>query len=72
MAYKLHPVSSYSNFTEAKFIVTIIHVKNSNIYKRKYSDKLILVYQFLLLKRTKKSKTNVNYCNSPPQITKIE
>ena len=28
---------------------------------KKYSDNLILVYQFWSLKWTKKSKTNVNY-----------
>ena len=32
--------------------------------KKNYSDNLILV----ALKGTKKSKTNVNYCNPPPKL----
>ena len=33
---------------------------------KNYSDNLILVYQFLSLKWTKKSKTNLNYGTPPP------
>ena len=33
---------------------------------RNYLDNQILVYQFLSLKWTKKSKTNVNYGNPTP------
>ena len=50
----------------------------SRLYMTKFqtfTQKLIdqiLVYQFLLLKWTKKFKTNVNYGTPPPQITIIE
>ena len=55
-----------SNLTEVKMTATK-YVKNSNIYK----DNRILVYQFLSLKITKKSKTNVNY-GTPPSKTKLQ
>ena len=52
-----------SNLTEAKFTVTIIHVKNSNIYFKNYPGDLILLNKLLLKWTKKKSKTNVNYNN---------
>ena len=63
--------------TTFSFIILQIYLrqnktcKNSKTYKKNYSDNLILVYQFLSFKSTKKSKTNVNY-GTPTQITMIE
>ena len=69
-----------SNLTEAKFTVTIVHVKNSNIYEKKLdifdfniSIFQFLVNQFLLLKRAKNLKlilTHTNY-NNRVKITHI-
>ena len=63
--------------TTSSFIILQIYLrqnkicKNSNTYKKNYWVNLILVYEFLLFKSTKKSKTNVNY-GTPTQISMIE
>ena len=42
--------------------------KIQTFIKKNYSDNLILVYQFLSLKWTKKSKINVNYGKPQPKL----
>ena len=53
---KLSPV-----LTEAKLQLQYYMSKIQTFIKKNYSDNLILVYQFLSLKWTKISKTNVNH-----------